>query len=229
MRLLLIGLTAVAFGLAAPVKDSNYERLVQPFLNEYCVQCHGPKVAMADRRFDTLGADLASVETQHRWKAIVDRLNLGAMPPAGAKQPSDERRREVIEMMTARLTMAMAETKSTGARTVLRRLNRYEYGRTVRHLLSLEGMLADPTMVFPPDGVDQGFTNIGSALSTSDFLLAGYLSAAETFIDRAAAVRRAVSTLFRRHSIPPAIAMTARTFRESISTSAKTHPREALL
>src|SRR6185503_20681765 len=112
-------LTVVAFGLAATVKDSSYERQVQPFLNEYCGQCHGPKLAMADRRFDTLGADLSSVETRQRWKAIVDRLNLGAMPPAGAKQPPDERRRQVIDTMTARLTTAVAESRSTGARTVL--------------------------------------------------------------------------------------------------------------
>ncbi|HTM51680.1 MAG TPA: DUF1592 domain-containing protein [Bryobacteraceae bacterium] len=182
MRLVL--LSAAAAGMAA--EDAAYDRSVRPFLNEYCVQCHGAKSAMADRRFDSLSADLSSPETQRRWKEIVDRLNLGAMPPAGAKQPTDERRREVIDAVTARLTRAFAESRSTGARTVLRRLNRFEYDRTVRHLLSLEGMLADPTDVFPPDAVDDGFTNIGSALSTSDFLLTGYLSAAENFIDRAA-------------------------------------------
>src|SRR5690349_18057485 len=109
-----VGLAAsVIVGLAAG--DANYERSVRPFLNEYCVQCHGPSARMADRRFDTLSTDLSSAETQRRWKEIVDRLNLGAMPPAGAKQPADERRREVIDVMTARLTKAFAENKSTGA------------------------------------------------------------------------------------------------------------------
>jgi hypothetical protein len=144
-------------------------------------------MAMANRRFDTLDPNPATAESQLRWKEIVDRLNLGAMPPPGAKQPPDERRREVIELMTARLHSALIEARSTGARTVLRRLNRFEYDRTVRQLLSLEGLLADPTDVFPPDANDDGFTNIGKSLITSDFLLSGYLSAAEAFIDRAVA------------------------------------------
>ena len=89
MRPLLIALTAVAFVLAAPVKDASYERSIRPFLNEYCVQCHGTKVAMAERRFDTLGEDLSSVETQHRWKSIVDRLNLGAWAAYGLDWSTD--------------------------------------------------------------------------------------------------------------------------------------------
>jgi mono/diheme cytochrome c family protein len=178
---------AAALPLAAAASDTGFEKSVRPFLKEYCIECHGPRLAMAERRFDSLGSDLSSVETQQRWKAIVDRLNLGKMPPAGAKQPDDARRREVIDWMTSRLAAAWTQNRSTGARTVLRRLNRYEYGRTVRELLALDGMLADPTDVFPPDAVDEGFTNIGSALLTSDFLLTGYLSAAEVFIDRAIA------------------------------------------
>lgn len=168
-------------------EDTGYTQTVRPFLNQYCVSCHGPKAAMAHRRFDTLDGDLSNADTQQRWKEVVDRLNLGAMPPPAAKQPSAIQRKEVIDRMTAALKTAVATTRSTGAKTVLRRLNRFEYDRTVRHLLSLEGMLADPTDVFPPDAVDDGFTNIGSALLTSDFLLAGYLAAAETFVDRAVA------------------------------------------
>ena len=48
-------------------------------------------------------------------------------------------------------------------------MNRFEYDRTVRELLSLHGLLADPTDVFPPDAADEGFTNIGAALVTSDW------------------------------------------------------------
>jgi hypothetical protein len=158
---------------------------IEPFLEAYCVQCHGPDSQMADRRFDALDDDLSSAETRARWREIVGRLNLGAMPPKGARQPNAAERQSVIDLMTERLTVADAGHKSTGSKTVLRRLNRFEYDRTVRDLLSLQGMLGDPTDVFPPDAVQEGFNNIGSALLTSDFLLAGYLSAAEKFIARA--------------------------------------------
>jgi hypothetical protein len=165
--------------------NAGFDQSVRPFLNQYCVGCHGPKMAMAHRRFDTLDTDLTSADTEQHWKEIVDRLNLGAMPPAGAKQPSSDQRRQVIEFLTARLKSAASAARSTGASAVLRRLNRFEYDRTVRELLSLQGMLADPTESFPPDAANEGFTNIGSALITSDFLLNGYLAAAEVFVDHA--------------------------------------------
>ena len=175
---------ACLIAIAAPAQD------IQPFLDSYCVQCHGPEVKMADRSFDPLRSDLASLDTLQQWQDILDRLNLSAMPPEGAKQPGDEERRAIIELMTERVMAASAKVKSTAARTPLRRLNRFEYNRTIRDLLSLQDLLADPTDVFPPDTVEEGFDNIGAALHTSDFLLNGYLSAAEAFIDAAVATGR---------------------------------------
>ena len=167
--------------IAAPAQE------IQPFLDSYCIQCHGPQVKMADRSFESLESDLTSLDTLQQWQDILDRLNLSAMPPEGARQPGDEERRAVIALLTERVTAAGDRFKSTGARTPLRRLNRFEYSRTVRDLLALQDLLADPTDVFPPDTVEEGFDNIGAALRTSDFLLDGYLSAAEVFIDAAVA------------------------------------------
>ncbi|MCX6602508.1 MAG: DUF1587 domain-containing protein, partial [Acidobacteria bacterium] len=177
-------LSLLHLSAAPPAKD--FQEVVQPFLNQYCVTCHGPKVAMAHRRFDKLDADLTSGDTQQHWKEIIDRLNLGAMPPAGAKQPANDQRQKVIEYLTTRLKSAVTIARAKGAATVLRRMNRFEYDRTVRDLLSLQGLLADPTDAFPPDAAEEGFTNIGSALITSDFQLNGYLSAAEAYINHAA-------------------------------------------
>ena len=164
---------------------ASFDETVRPFLNEYCVGCHGPKIAMAHRRFDTLDADLTSADTQQHWKEIVDRLNLGKMPPVGAKQPANEQRQQCDRVPHRALEIGRGGRPRTGASTVLRRLNRFEYDRTVRDLLSLQGLLADPTESFPPDAANEGFTNIGSSLITSDFLLNGYLSAAEVFVDHA--------------------------------------------
>ncbi len=190
MKSVFLVIAAVALSLpslpAAP-QAQGFDEVVRPFLTQYCVQCHGPKAAMAHRRFDTLNADLSSGDTQQHWREIVDRLNLGAMPPAGAKQPANSERQRVVDYLSTRLKSAVAASRSKGASTVLRRMNRFEYDRTVRDLLSLQGLLADPTDVFPPDAVEDGFTNIGSALTTSDFQLNGYLSAAEAFIHHAVA------------------------------------------
>ena len=182
--------TASLLGLALAASmhsDAAPAPAVQPFLTTYCIGCHGPKTQMADRRFDGLDGDLSTEDAREQWRGIVGRLNLGAMPPKGAPQPGPQERQAIVDLMTERLAAIEAETKSTGAKTVLRRLNRYEYDRTVRDLLSLGDLLSDPTDVFPPDAVEQGFNNIGAALKTSDFLLTGYLSAAEAFLDHAVA------------------------------------------
>ncbi len=142
---------------------------------------------MANRSFETLGDDLSDAETLLSWREILDRLNLGAMPPEGAKQPSDEERQKMVNWMTRRVGKAIADARDRGSKTPLRRLNRHEYDRTVRDLLFLQDLLADPTEAFPPDAAEGGFDNIGGALRTSDFLLAGYLDAAERFIDAAIA------------------------------------------
>lgn len=156
------------------------------FLKTYCVQCHGPEKQKGDRRFDQLPRDFSDDRSLEFWQDVVDQLNLGEMPPEKAKQPTDGEVLEVVNWATDQLKRAHAARKDVAGKTVLRRLNRVEYDRTVRHLLSLEDMLADPTDVFPPDETEEHFNNIGSALITSDFLMRHYLSAAETFVDRAA-------------------------------------------
>lgn len=177
----------LVLGFLFAVSASAADVAATSFLNVYCVRCHGPALQSADRRFDGLSEDLSDADVRSQWREILGQLNRHTMPPRGADQPSPEERQALIDAFAPKLAAAQAASKSTGGRTVLRRLNRYEYDRTVRDLLSLQALLADPTDVFPPDAVEDGFNNIGAALSTSDFLLTGYLEAAETFVDRAVA------------------------------------------
>lgn len=159
---------------------------IEQFLKSHCVQCHGPEKQKGDRRFDQLPGDFAEDRSLEFWQDIVDQLNLGEMPPEKANQPEAGEVLEVVNWVTDQLKRAYAARKDVAGKTVLRRLNRVEYDLTVRHLLRLEDMLADPTDVFPPDETEEHFNNIGSALITSDFLMQHYLSAAEIFIERAA-------------------------------------------
>ena len=81
--------------------------------------------------------------------------------------------------MAPRVTAAVPRGKSSGAKILLHRSSRFEYDRSVRDLLD------DPTDFFPPDAVEHGLDNLGAALKTSEFLLNGYPSTAETFVDGA--------------------------------------------
>ena len=172
-------------GSPSIASEAFYADTVQPFLDTYCISCHGPDKQKGDRRYDTLTNDFRDSESIILWQDIADLMNLGDMPPEEKKQPGTRERQKVIDWITGRLEIAYAEAKSTDRKTVLRRLNRDEYNRTVRDLLKLEDTLADPTESFPPDETEENFNNIGSALITSDFLLQGYLDAAEAYIEQA--------------------------------------------
>jgi len=180
----LIALAAVTL-LPATTNADPYRDTVAPFLEKYCTQCHGPEKQKADRRYDTLQNDFQDEDSLLLWQDIADLLNLGDMPPEEETQPSSDERQAVIDWITGELTIAYEHHKSTDRQTILRRLNRFEYDRTIRDLLKLEPVLIDPTESFPPDETEENFNNIGSALITSDFLLQGYLDAAEAYIEKA--------------------------------------------
>src|SRR5947209_7035472 len=61
-------------------------------------------------------------------------------------------------------------------RTVLRRLNRVEYERTICDLLGIQVDLRD---TLPLDTSSHGFDNVGEALHVSSFLMDRYLEAAD--------------------------------------------------
>ena len=141
-----LGLLLGASGPALIGQDhSTYNDAIQPFLETYCIQCHGPEKQKADRRYDTLENDFMDLDSLNLWQDIADLLNLGDMPPEEEDQPSDQERLAVVGWISQNLETAYAHHKSTDQRTVLRRLNRQEYNNTVRDLLKLEPLLIDPT------------------------------------------------------------------------------------
>ena len=68
------------------------------------------------------------------------------------------------------------------SRTVLRRLNRYEYHNTLRDILGLGTLPFDLTSDFPADEESHGFTNIGDVLNLSDRHLDAYLGLADRYL-----------------------------------------------
>src|SRR5262249_37710000 len=76
---------------------------------------------------------------------------------------------------------AAAKTAKEG-RTVLRRLNRFEYANTVRDLLGVD---VNVLRALPDDANVQGFDNVAEALALSPAHLERYLEAAELALDDA--------------------------------------------
>jgi mono/diheme cytochrome c family protein len=156
--------------------DRDFAETVRPFVATYCVSCHGGANPAA--QFDLRGyTDLASVVSDdRRWELVLERLAGHQMPPAQAKQPPAEARREVVAWIN---TMRIGEAKKHAGDpgiVLARRLSNAEYNYTIR---DLTGVDIRPAREFPVDPANPaGFDNSGESLSMSPALLTKYLQAA---------------------------------------------------
>ncbi len=177
-----ISVVFLAFGNAAYGEIPDH----RAFLDRYCVSCHGEEKQKGDRRFDALGGELGDLDALTAWQEILDQLNLGEMPPDKAElHPTDDEVQKMVASITASFEKAHAALEGELTQPVVRRLNKRQYNNTVRTLLKLQPMLADPTESFPPDITVDHFDTVSSALVTSDFLLESYLQSARDLIQRA--------------------------------------------
>ena len=183
MITLLIIILSVS-GSLAMAADRN-EAVLRPFLNSYCIRCHGPQSQKADRRFDQLSSKVANSNEAELLQDILDQLNLETMPPEDEKQPSEVELKRVVARLTSILAKAREDARENVGKVVLRRLNRAEYRNTIRDLFQLTMVDFDPTTTFPADDSTEGFDNVGEGLVTSDYLLRNYLEAARKVADKA--------------------------------------------
>jgi hypothetical protein len=182
-------LVAVAFagqasaGLAAA--DQPFASQIKPFLDTYCISCHGEQKQKGDRRFDQLSEEITDDASLVDFQDIVDQLNLAEMPPKGAKKPSDTERQAAVAWLTSRIQKYHEVRRSSGGYSTLRRLNSREYKNTIRDLFHFNISMFDPTTGFPADGQTDHLDNIGQTLVTSGHLLERYLDAADRAINKA--------------------------------------------
>ena len=174
---LVLSLAAIPSAFTAP------DPLV-PFLETYCFDCH-------DSTTKKGGLDLEALATRPdpktnrvallaKWERVHDRLRDGEMPPPKKTQPASAAKSAFLQALGGTLTKSHAAVKGT----VLRRLNRYEYERTLNALLGTRVEVADG---LPEDGMAHGFDNIGEALDLSPVQLQRYLEAAGKALDAAVA------------------------------------------
>jgi len=181
----LLACTQATFADGDTDRASAFTKTVAPFLNTYCVKCHGAKEPKGDRRFDVLSGRIADDNDLIDLQDILDQLNLSEMPPPDEAQPSDDERRMVIAWLTDAIADYHKTHHAATGESVLRRLNAREYRNTVRDLLKIETLMFDPTHGFPQDQRTENLDNVGDALVTSGHLLQRYLSAAEKCVDKA--------------------------------------------
>lgn len=178
-------LTLVTGLLVAGTMNADKPDLVRPFLETYCIKCHGEDKQKGDRRFDHLTGNPKTLDEAEGLQEVLDQLNLAEMPPEDEKQPKPEETRQVVTYLTKVLDQARENARENRGKVVLRRLNRVEYLNTIRDLFDLKMVDFDPTVTFPPDDPTEGFDNVGEGLIASGHLLQNYLDAARKVADKA--------------------------------------------
>src|SRR5437763_4177639 len=167
---------------AADRLEPRFATRVRPFLDRYCLSCHGPKkqAASLDLGRDTTAAAVA--KNFRHWETVLRRLAAGEMPPEGApRHPEPDERAAVVGWL--RDLRAREAERNAGDPGVVpaRRLSNAEYDYTVR---DLTGVDLRPAKEFPVDPANEaGFDNSGESLAMSPALLKKYLAAARHVAD----------------------------------------------
>jgi hypothetical protein len=169
-------LTPVA-AVAATDLESRFTKQVHPFLETYCISCHGAEKPKADFDLSPYSTMNRVVADYANWELVLEKLESGEMPNEKAEKfPTDKLRHEIIDWIQA---MRKAEGKKNAGDpgpVLARRLSNAEYDYTIR---DLTGADIRPTREFPVDPANQaGFDNSGESLAMSPALVKKYLQAA---------------------------------------------------
>ncbi|QDU25137.1 hypothetical protein ETAA8_01990 [Anatilimnocola aggregata] len=168
--------------VAAP---RGYDDVAQPFIKQYCLNCHGT-AAKAGYRIDLIGTDFSAASVADHWKELIDRVNVGEMPPKESPQPSAQETAAFVTWVNEQLRQVDLAAKKAGGRIPLRRLNRDEYANTVRDLLLLDDKIVRPLIEdLPSDGQAEGFDRLGVALFFDQTQIERSLGVAEKIVARA--------------------------------------------
>ena len=132
-------LASVTLRPAASGADADFPKIIQPFLKEHCVKCHGPKKKKGKLVLHAIKDDFGSERGSDQWIEILNQLTFGEMPPPEENvRPSASEVAEIVEWIHKRLT------ESGKADGYLKKLLAPEYGNRVNHEKLFSGEITIP-------------------------------------------------------------------------------------
>ena len=175
-----LGANAIAPGDAA--LERSFNGTVHPFVETYCVTCHGKEKPEADLDLSPFTTTASVVAGYSYWELVLERLEAGEMPPEKAKKhPTGQQRGEIVAWLQAMRKNEAQKNAGDPGPVPARRLNNAEYDHSIR---DLTGVDLRPTKEFPLDPANQaGFTNSGESLAMSPALWKKYYQAARAVAD----------------------------------------------
>ncbi len=144
-------------------------------LKQYCSKCHNSIDWAGGVAFDTMKPSQVPADAKV-WEAAVRKLSGRLMPPPGNPQPPQKQIDRFVSWLQSYLDAANAAGDDPLAGHVsIQRLNRTQYGDSVRSLLGVNVHVDD---LLPVDTEVGGFDNIAAALGMSPTFLDEYIRAA---------------------------------------------------
>jgi hypothetical protein len=175
--LLFAAASVVVHGYAATSIQSD-ER--QQFIENYCLECHGPDKQKGDFRLDNFAYDLTDINVREQWDKVFDNVEFEDMPEEEAKhQPTTEERAAFLAILQA--DMLTADQTAPVGGTTIRRLNRIEYVNTINDLIKIRAFRLPNS--FPADSSELDFDTMPDGLFLSPALLDAYMETATNVAD----------------------------------------------
>ena len=155
----------------------GFYSVVQPFLQTYCLSCHGAEKQEGRLDLSHLVKSVPAVENYRIWEAIGERLDADEMPPkTEPHQPPAEQRDAVRRRLKALWDREATRNAGDPGIVLARRLSNAEFDYTIR---DLTGVDLRPAQEFPIDPANEaGFDNSGESLTMSPALVTKYVAAA---------------------------------------------------
>jgi hypothetical protein len=168
-----------------PATPPSFATHIRPLLKSYCFECHNANKRKGGLNLEKIETESESLDLVDLWDQVGERLKAKEMPPARSKQPGEDERQKLLawvklvadsQVSCDKLTEEQRQKSLVGF-TMSRRLNRTEYGNTLRDLFGVDLHAGD---LLPSEGAGgEGFDNTGATLFTTPVLLEKYLEAAE--------------------------------------------------
>ena len=179
----LLAVAAVSLG-SFPSGEDALEQVRTAFASS-CVECHSGERPKAGLELTGDPLEVAGAEPE-LWLELIDRVELGEMPPARGESPAGLPQDARTALVAALHELAGPPEPPRAA--TLRRLTRFEFERCVEDLF---GLRIDTSATFPADAAAYGFDTVGDVMFLTDVVVEKYFDVAQEVLERVAADRRA--------------------------------------
>jgi len=162
-----------ASGGTSPDPDDIPDEALTGVVQGLCVTCHNDQLRTGN--LSLVEFDVAEAPQRRQTaEKMITKLRLNMMPPPGVRRPGGDTLLALVQRLEEKVDAAASEDPNPGIKP-LQRLNRAEYGRSVKDLLGVE---IDPSAYLPPETMSDDFDNVADVQTVSSTLLEGFMRAA---------------------------------------------------